>query len=420
MRAKDAHKKPVHVGAVGGKCGVSLAIVLLALASARTPDSRAEEVRAAAPSSEATAGLQEIIVTAQRRQEDIQSVPISVSSFTATELESSGIKTDMELPLLTPGLNTNRASGYFQPRLRGVGTTADSATVESPVAVYVDGVYYGHEASTLLDLVSIERIEVDKGPQGTLFGRNATGGLIQIITRDPRAEFGGEASTGYGNYGTFTGNGYLTGAITRDLAADFTVHFENQRDGYGTNLYNGDPADRSRHLATRSKWLFTPSNTTRVTAILDYSHEDGTPTLYPFPGTPSVGTLPPGFNAVRPRDLLVAASFRDKGSWGGGSVKVEHDFDFAALTSTSAYRKAKYEVDFPNTSPDPNFIVNPFLNDKNSQASQEFQLASRAGSRLIWVTGTYLFYSDAGWRPLTLSGGAPLGFGPLSIDFDTT
>jgi len=86
MRAKDAHKKPVHVGAVGGKCGVSLAIVLLALASARAADSRAEEVRAAAPSSEATptAGLQEITVTAQRRQEDIQSVPISVSSFTAT------------------------------------------------------------------------------------------------------------------------------------------------------------------------------------------------------------------------------------------------------------------------------------------------------------------------------------------------
>src|SRR5262249_23154408 len=156
----------------------------------------------------------------QKRTENIQNVPISVSAITASDLESSAIANVTDLPMLTPGLNSNQAGQYFYPHLRGIGTSADAASVEYPIATYVDGVYMGHQTGALLNLVNIKQIEVDKGPQGTLFGRNATGGLIQVTTVDPRQQMGGSASVGYGNYGTAVGDVYLTGGVTSNVAAD--------------------------------------------------------------------------------------------------------------------------------------------------------------------------------------------------------
>ena len=129
--------------------------------------------------------VEEIIVTAQKRSENIQSVPITISAFTSDDLSKMGVASTMSIGEITPGLQMSKQVGSATPYLRGIGTRASNNGVESPVATYVDGMYVGSLLGAVLELNNIERIEVLKGPQGTLFGRNATGGLIQVITKDP-------------------------------------------------------------------------------------------------------------------------------------------------------------------------------------------------------------------------------------------
>jgi outer membrane receptor protein involved in Fe transport len=200
-------------------------------------------------------------------------VPIAVEAFTAADITNSVITSDTDLGMLRPGLVSAAQFGYFQPHLRGVGTTAPSASVESPVAVYVDGVYYGSETGSIFQLAGIERIEVDKGPKGTLFGRNATGGLIQIITKDPDQQFSGTASVTAGDYQTLGGSHYVTGGITPTIASNASVYYQNQGQGYGRNVFNGEDVNRSQDFAIRQKILFTPirslwpSISSKVTAL---------------------------------------------------------------------------------------------------------------------------------------------------------
>src|SRR6266849_8916076 len=150
--------------------------------------------------------VQEIIVTAQRRKERLQDVPIVVNAFAGDQLEAAGVKSTLDLAAVTPGLEFGTQAAYGQPFLRGVGTVANGPGVESPVALYVDGIYYGAMIGSVLTLNDIAQVEVLKGPQGTLFGRNATGGLIQITTLEPSQEAAGNFSVGYGNYRTSVAN----------------------------------------------------------------------------------------------------------------------------------------------------------------------------------------------------------------------
>src|SRR5271155_2944358 len=133
-----------------------------------------------------TAGeVSEVVVTAQRRSERIQDVPITVEAVSADTMRTEGIENVKDLSMVVPGLQIGDAVGFATPHLRGVGSTALAPGVESPIAIYVDGVYYASTTSSLFDFVDVDNVEVLKGPQGTLFGRNATGGLIQVTTRTP-------------------------------------------------------------------------------------------------------------------------------------------------------------------------------------------------------------------------------------------
>ncbi len=144
-------------------------------------------------------GVAEVIVTAQRRSEKLKDVPASVEAFSANQLQAAGVTSTADLSVVTPGFVAAEQAGYAQPFLRGVGTVAISAGIENPVALYVDDVYYSAAPGSILALDNIQDLEVEKGPQGTLFGRNATGGLIKISTKDPSNDFGGSISATYGD-----------------------------------------------------------------------------------------------------------------------------------------------------------------------------------------------------------------------------
>ena len=188
---------------------------------------------------------EEIVVTAQRRPERLQDVPISLTVKSGEQLEQMQATDMASLGKVVPSLTMTRTGAFTQPYLRGVGKRS-TLGVENAVATYVDGVYLASSIAALLDLRGIDRIEVLNGPQGTLFGRNATGGVIQIITRDPSAKASGAWELHAGSYGYARGDMYLTGGSDR-IAGDVNVSLSGH-DGYGTNFSTG-----------RSKWTESPT-----------------------------------------------------------------------------------------------------------------------------------------------------------------
>jgi len=154
--------------------------------------------------------LEEIVVTAQKRAENLQQVPIAITAITASQLSAAGVGNSLDLAVMTSSLSTSDDAGYYMPRLRGIGTSSFGPGIENAVASYVDGVYIASAPASLFTLNNISRIEVLKGPQGTLFGRNATGGVIQVIAKAPQPGMSGSANVSYGNFQTAAASGYLT------------------------------------------------------------------------------------------------------------------------------------------------------------------------------------------------------------------
>ena len=341
--------------------------------------------------------LDEVVVTAQRRSERLQDVPISVSAFSAKDLESAGIVSTADLPVLTPGFVFGYQDGLAQPFLRGVGTVAAGPGIENPIAVYVDNVYYGAAIGDILSLSNVSQVEVDKGPQGTLFGRNATGGLIQILTKDPSQTFGGSVAVTYGNYATAGTDFYVTGGITQQLATDFMAHFLHQGDGYGENLLTGAPVAKTQDSSFRNKWLLDTEDGTQLKLILDYDVTHYIPNYTLAPGTTPLG--PPSY-PVPSQDIVgVYQPFGDTHS-GGASFQVKHDLSFAQLVSISAYRRAvAVSQSSAQLTPDTDFSISTIVGERNSQISQEFQLLSLPSSTINWAAGTYLYADNAGFSP---------------------
>jgi iron complex outermembrane receptor protein len=356
--------------------------------------------------------LEEVVVTAQRRGENLQSVPISVSAIDADSLQASGVSSTQDLGMVAAGLSMEQATGSLQPHIRGIGTSANGPGIESPVAIYVDGVYYANALGSVLTLNDIERVEVLKGPQGTLFGRNTTGGLIQIISKDPSQEFSGREQVSYGDYQDVIDNFYVTGGLTSALASDLSFHYEHQGQGYGTNIFNGSPVDRMDHdYALRNKYLLQASDTTQVRLSLDY--EDKLTSLFTAhpinEGTSGAanaivlnspvdgGPFPLGGQ----RDVDLYVNSLGKLESGGGTLNIKQDLGPLTLTSITAYRDAIWRFDI-----DIGFVPIDSASlpaaQRDSQFSQEFQLASGQSAGLKWAAGLYYFWAKDSWDPLQI------------------
>ena len=198
-------------------------------------------------------GLQEIIVTAQKRQENANTVPIMMTVLTNQELIQSGVGSTQQLEWASPGLVFGNTNGFAQPYIRGVGSDLIVPGQDSPVGFYLDGVYLPFTSSLLQQFGDISRIEVLKGPQGTLYGRNTTGGAINIITRDPEQAFTADAGVSAGNLGYAKGTTYVAGGLTDQLSANFsgvyTIH-----NGFVNVLNNGDHLDSLDQFGLQSNY----------------------------------------------------------------------------------------------------------------------------------------------------------------------
>jgi iron complex outermembrane recepter protein len=344
--------------------------------------------------------LAEVVVTAQRRTENAQTVPIAILSIAGNTLaQTFGADNVETLQQAIPGLSISMDTGNTKIFLRGVGTTA-SAT-DNSVGVYIDGVYVAAQTSSFMSLANIDQVEVDKGPQGTLFGRNTTGGVIQIITKTPSATPRANLSFGYGNYNTFTLNFYGTTGIAPNLAADFAYYYNNQLDSPGINVTTGTKnIFRQNSEVIRNKWLWTPTDGTTVTLALDYTQDrQATGIVWSFlPGAVGVDgkTTYVGFyNTASDLDNF----FTDRNY--GAALHVDQDFSWSRLVSITGVRDSLniHTLDqdaTPLSSVDATPL--PFLDET---LTQELQLLSPSShDKFKWIVG--LYYVDDRFASLPL------------------
>jgi iron complex outermembrane receptor protein len=229
-------------------------------------------------------GLDEIVVTAQRRTENLQQTPISITAFNTKQIQLQGISELRDISALAPNVSilqgtTNATAAVVT--IRGIPTAADETQgFDSPIGLYLDGVYLARSSAASFEVADIERIEVLRGPQGTLFGRNTTGGAVNFITQLPKDDFGIQLRGGYGNYNQLTGRVVLnTGTIGDSLKATLS-YLHKQRDGVVDNLLeprrSRDPGSNNID-AFRFAVTFEPADNIKITNIFDYTVIDGVP-----------------------------------------------------------------------------------------------------------------------------------------------
>ena len=359
-------------------------------------------------------GLAEIVVTAQHRLERLQDVPISVAAVTADTLRENGVDTTRDLPQIVPSVQFTRsgASGLFF--VRGVGTTNAAVGEEGANAVYIDGVYMADLSQTINNFNNIQRIEVLKGPQGTLFGRNATGGLIHIITRDPGDQMELHGQLGYANFGTVSVRGYAGGPITDKIGLDLAVTKTYQDKGWGRNLTLSRKNKIQDFGGIRSKLVVKPSDRLKIVLAGDYyENTDNLALGYKIdPGTigtgGQLGTVtstgqPIGWWDATLNDYPIT----EQRIW-GVSGTVEANLGFATLTSITAYRKTRNHSDFDVDGGPLPLIRIAFLSGGKS-FQQEVRLASNSTEPLSWQAGVFYLHTEA--RNDSRFGG--VGFAPL-------
>ena len=354
-----------------------------------------------AQAQDASAGmLKEIIVTAQHRAEPLQKVPIYVNVVSAHTAAAMGVTTMSELPMLVPGLLLGTANGGAVLTIRGISGTSTSGD-ELATAVYVDGVYLAGAPAAMFALNNIQSVEVDKGPQGTLFGRNAIGGAIQVTTKDPSHITDADVQLGYANYDTTTAEFYGTTGITDKIAINLSAYVQSMGEGWGINTYNFQQAHQGHQTELRSKVEWDPSDDTRVMLILAANdvYDPSAQSYQVFPGYDTAAHVPSnGFwNVDSNMSQSSGAITRNV------ALKVRHRMGWATLVSISDYDNSKFPQVFDQDATHL-ALSDIFLNRTSTTETQEFRLISPGKSRFTWEAGTFFFHNVYRYSPLDFTG----------------
>ena len=221
-------------------------------------------------------GLEEIIVTAKKRQENIQNVPLSVSAYNGSFLKENSVKDVFDLMTSVPGLvvSANNTASTSNFSIRGIGTGGQNFGLESSVGLYVDGAYRSRQSSMINQLVDIESIEVLRGPQGTLFGKNTASGALLVRTKAPSHEQDGFAEVTIGDDSLLNFSAAFNLSLIDGLLASRTTVFSSNRDGFVKAVNLGAELNERDRFGVRQQFLYTPSDDLSVRVIADYSEID--------------------------------------------------------------------------------------------------------------------------------------------------
>ncbi len=354
-----------------------------------------------------------IVVTAQKRTERLLDVPVSVAVADGESLRALNFNEATDLQFLAPGLalgdaNTPRGAGF---RVRGVGTQIFADGIEQSVGTVVDGVPLTRAGQGLADLIDIERIEVLRGPQGMLFGRNASAGLINIVTRLPSLDnFGFEGQASYGDDDDIRIGGSITGPIIEDVAGFRLTGFYNSRDGFVTNIANGEDLNARKEYGFRGSILLQPNESLEIILRGDWSKRNNRANIWtvraldgasplvtsPIPGLIAPVIAPEIQAAAGPESRIVNIGgdiFNRVESY-GGSGEINYSFGDYTLTSLTAYREWD-QAD--NNDADQSLLnildVNTGTNTLD-QFSQEIRLTSPQDQLVSFVAGLFYYESS--------------------------
>ncbi|MBO6767746.1 MAG: TonB-dependent receptor [Erythrobacter sp.] len=372
------------------------ALALPAAAQAQDAATEADDVDVEAP---ATSNV--IVVTATKREQTLQETPVAVSVTSAETIERAQIRDVADLATVVPSLRVSQNQSSFATSysIRGFGTDGNNIGLEPSVAMFVDGVYRSRAVSQISDLPDIQRVEVLRGPQSTLFGKNASAGVISIVTKEPEFDFGGMVEASYGNFDAIVAKGYVTGPVSDSLAFSFGAGI-NKRDGFLTNGVNGqDINDRDRWF-TRGQMLFDNGGPLRVRVIADYDRIEerccGVVNVAPSAELGAIQLLGGQVNDFRnnPDGDVVFTDVDPLNEVENYGISGQIDYEFGALTLTSitAYRNtslmADQDVDFTSLPA----VTGANIGDADIDTfTQELRIASDFDGPLNFLIGGYYF-----------------------------
>ncbi|MCL4790640.1 MAG: TonB-dependent receptor [Gammaproteobacteria bacterium] len=389
--------------------------------------------------------LDEVVVTARRVEESLQETPISVTALSADDMELRSIANVRDVVPYVPNLSApagynGGGDGYYY--IRGVGQNDFSTAFDPGVGVYVDGIYLGRTSGATFELLDTERIEVLRGPQGTLFGRNTIGGAINVVSARPADEFGATAEMKFGERDLWQVKGSVEGPLADTVNGKISMLYKEQ-DGWGKRLVDGQTLGDIEDFGAHGMLDMQVSEQLSIAITGDYTRGRGTAALQTTPGADMTGLSPffipvpqgdvgagiPDINAdispSRFRTWADADTVNDLDVW-GLSLVVDRDFGAANLKSITGYRNleqtsgADYDVTRFAT-------YNDIIPIDQDQFSQEFQLSGLAfDDRLKWLAGIYYYNEDVdqtnainlgatgpgGW----IAGGVPGGPIPAVVD----
>jgi iron complex outermembrane receptor protein len=386
-------------GWAAGGCLLVAAVAAPTLALAQTADQPSDTV-------------EEIVVTARRYEENLQSTPVAVTTLTSQALEDAGASTVTDLAAVVPNLtisNTGSGSGGAsnpQIYMRGIGQVDFLITTDPGVAIYIDGVYYARATGSAFDVLDLERVEVLRGPQGTLFGKNSIGGAVNLISRRPADELGGQIQVTAGEFNRGDVRASVDVPLGEELRSRFSGAWQN-RDGYTDRILVGDDMGDQDQVGGRAHFEWTPTPGLAFDLILDGTrsrqHSANT-ALMAF--DPSAGLAPlwvnlvaipngltlPIVNASTPFDSSgTGPNVSDLDLW-GASLSADWEIgDALTFRSISAYRSLSAEFGRDGDNSPTQYLHTDNVVDQH-QFSQEFQLLGGGpDSSLRWVLGAFYF-----------------------------
>lgn len=348
---------------------------------------------------EQTRRLGAVTVTATKREQTLQDVPVAVSVVDDTEIERAEIQDLGDLQSLVPSLQVGQLQSSANTNfiIRGFGNGANNAGIEPSVGVFIDGVYRSRSAAQIADLPNLQRVEVLRGPQSTLFGKNASAGVISVVTRAPQFDQSGSVEASVGNFNAFRLKGDITGPISEQVAYSLSANY-NSRDGYADDLNTGTDVNQRDRWGVRGQLLIEPTDDLSIRLIGDFDKIDEVccvaGNVVNGPTGPAIFAVGGAIDPENPFSYEVYNNFDSTNDIenAGLSGQIDYDLGFGELTSITAYRTSDSVTDQDSdfTSAD---LVGRNANETNIETfTQEVRLTSTAAdSRIDWMVGAFYF-----------------------------
>ncbi len=348
--------------------------------------------------------LEEVIVTAQKREQSLQEVPVAVTALSAKDISNAEIRDIRSLQLLSPSINVTQAAAAYQTTIsiRGIGTSGFNPGLEPSVGVFVDGVYRSRTGSSIGDFLDLERVEILRGPQSTLYGKNSSAGVIGYYTKKPEYQFSSQVQLNLGNYNQRIAAARITGPLIEDtLAFSLSANY-NKRDGFIKNPAQGIKVNDRDRWAVRAQLLWDPSEAVQVRFIADVSRQRelccAAPIYINGPTTPVIAAL--GGTIISPADpynrvVNFDGKMNSNMDDGGASMQIDWAInDGVRFTSITGYRDFESDTDFDADFTDVELVRAQGNLTQIKAFTQEFRFASTGDNRVDWQGGAFFYKQD--------------------------